>query len=179
MDKPLNAANQEPGSLHRHFGLVHATALNVNMIVGAGVFLTIPYMLGELPGPYALLGWLAAGALMILDGMIWSELGAAFPGSGGSYLYLLQAYGPKRWGRLMAFLFVWQFMISGPMEVATAFIAMANFSNALGLGYAAFNEEWTRELELGLGTDLKLTIGPARLAAFLIGVSILWLLYRR
>ena len=46
--------------LHRHFGLLQATALNVTMIVGAGVFATIPFMLRELPGPYALLGWLGA-----------------------------------------------------------------------------------------------------------------------
>src|SRR5438105_3067057 len=105
--------------LRRHFGLLQATALNVTMIVGAGVFITIPLMLKELPGPYALLGWAAAGALMLVDGMIWSELGAALPGSGGSYLYLLECYGRERWGRLMAFLFMWQFLISAPLEVAS------------------------------------------------------------
>ena len=63
------------------------------MIVGAGVFITIPLMLKVLPGPYALLGWLVGGALILVDGLIWSELGAAMPGSGGSYLYLLECYG--------------------------------------------------------------------------------------
>ena len=48
-----------PPTLTRHLGLLHATALNVAMIVGAGVFITIPLMLRELPGPYAILGWLA------------------------------------------------------------------------------------------------------------------------
>src|SRR5438876_1235520 len=84
------------GGLQRHFGLLHATALNVTMIVGAGVFITIPLMLKELPGPYALLGWLAAGGLMLVDGMIWSELGATIPGSGGSYLYLRHARVRRR-----------------------------------------------------------------------------------
>jgi hypothetical protein len=59
---------QETAGLQRHFGLVHATALNITMIVGAGVFVTIPLMLGKLPGPYALLGWLVAGGLMLVDG---------------------------------------------------------------------------------------------------------------
>src|SRR5262249_49657804 len=77
---------KETGGLQRHFGLLHAVALNVSLIVGAGVFITIPMMLDKLPGPYALLGWLAAGLLMVIDGLVWSELGAAFPGSGGSYL---------------------------------------------------------------------------------------------
>ena len=44
--------------------------LNISMIVGAGVFVTIPLMLGKLPGPYALLGWLVAGGLMLVDGLI-------------------------------------------------------------------------------------------------------------
>ena len=64
-----------------------------------------------------------------MDGLIWSELGATLPGSGGSYLYLLECYGRERWGRLMAFLFIWQFLISGPLEIASGLIAMATFSH--------------------------------------------------
>src|SRR5438045_7268261 len=107
------------GGLQRQFGVWQATALNVSMIVGAGVFITIPLMLTELPGPYALLGWLVAGGLILVDGLVWSELGAALPGSGGSYLYLLECYGRRRWGRLMAFLFICQFLLSGPLELAS------------------------------------------------------------
>src|ERR1700722_1401908 len=119
------------GELHRHFGLLHATALNISMIVGAGVFAVIPAMVVELPGPYALLGWIGAGLLILVDGMIWSELGAMMPGSGGSYIYLLEAYGKKRWGRLTAFLFIWQFLFSGPLEIASGLIALATFSGDL------------------------------------------------
>src|SRR5438094_10172678 len=98
-DMTMSEAPPTPPDLQRHFGLLQATALNISMIVGAGVFITIPLMLGKLPGPYALLGWLVAGALMIVDGMIWSELGATLPGSGGTYQYLLEAYGKDTWGR--------------------------------------------------------------------------------
>ena len=59
----MDEGGTEQGGLQRHFGLLQATALNVTMIVGAGVFATIPHMLGKLPGPYALLGWLAAVTL--------------------------------------------------------------------------------------------------------------------
>ena len=124
-------SNMTPPTLPRHLGLLHATALNVALIVGAGVFVAIPQMLLVLPGPYAILGWLAGGVLMIADGLVWSELGAMMPGSGGTYRYLLEAYGPKRWGRLMAFLFVWQFLLSGPLEIASGLIAIALFSTAL------------------------------------------------
>src|SRR6516162_10519873 len=106
------------------------------MVVGAGVFITIPPMLGKLPAQYALLGWLGAGALILVDGLIWSELGATLPGSGGSYLYLLECYGRERWGRLTAFLFVWQFLVSGPLELGSGLIAMATFSTAFSPAFA-------------------------------------------
>jgi amino acid transporter len=51
--------------------------------------------------------------IAVFDGMIWSELGAAMPGSGGSYRYLKESFARLGMGRLMAFLFIWQFIISG------------------------------------------------------------------
>src|SRR5689334_4390772 len=147
------------GDLQRHFGLLQAVALNVTLIVGAGVFVTTPPMLGLLPGAYALLGWLAAGALILVDGLVWSELGAALPGSGGSYLYLLECYGRHRWGRLMAFLFIWQFLISGPLEVSSGLIAMAGFSGALSPRWQAFDKALTWHVSLWPAQDP----GPAHL----------------
>jgi amino acid transporter len=171
----------ESGGLQRHFGLLQATALNVTMIVGAGVFVTIPPMLDKLKGPYALLGWLAAGVLILVDGMIWSELGATLPGSGGSYLYLLECYGRKRWGRLMAFLFIWQFLISGPLELGSGLIAIGLFANGLSPAFQKFNEQWTWTwtLKLSEKVDLAVAIGPTRLVALLLGIGLIWLLYRR
>ncbi len=172
-------AEKPSAQLQRHFGLVQATALNVTMVVGAGVFITIPLMLKELPGPYALLGWLAAGVLMLVDGMIWSELGATLPGSGGSYLYLLECYGRERWGRLLAFLFIWQFLLSGPLEIASGLIAIHQFSNYLSPDFAKFNEQHTWKLVLSEQADLAISFSPSRGLAFLLGIAILFLLYRR
>src|SRR5437016_2261427 len=107
----------ESPSLVQGIGFWQATAINITQIVGAGVFATIPLILLKLPGAYALLAWLVAGALILFDSMIWGELGAALPSAGGSYHFLLECYGRSRWGRLMAFLFVWQILISGPLEV--------------------------------------------------------------
>jgi amino acid transporter len=168
------------GELRRHFGLLQATALNVTMIVGAGVFATIPLMLVELPGPWALLGWLGAGALILVDGLVWSELGAALPGSGGTYLYLLECYGPRRWGRLMAFLFIWQFLLSGPLEIASGLIAMAQFSTQLSPAFEQFNKrhEWLHWV-VWEKQKLFVTLDPSRLIGLGAGALILLLLYRR
>jgi amino acid transporter len=171
-------AEPQPG-LQRHFGLWQATALNVSMIVGAGVFAMIPLMLGKLPGPYALLGWLGAGLLIMLDGLVWSELGAALPGSGGSYLYLLESYGRQRWGRLMAFLFVWQFLISGPLEVGSGLIAMSGFLAGAWPELGSFDGEEPWRLVLLEDPALAISVSPARLVALGLGALILVLLYRR
>jgi len=170
-------------SLQRQFGLLQATALNVTMIVGAGVFITIPLLLEKLPGPYAILGWLVAGVLILLDSLVWSELGATLPGSGGSYLYLLECYGRERWGRLLAFLFIWQFLLSGPLEIASALIAMDSFSQSLSPAFQKYNHDHTLKLVLWPGKQpgdsMDLTISPSRLGCLAIGVFILVLLYRR
>jgi amino acid transporter len=166
------------GELRRHFGVWQATALNVTMIVGAGVFISVPLMLKELPGPWALLGWLVAGTLILVDGLVWSELGAALPGSGGSYLYLLESYGRDRWGRLMAFLFIWQFLLSGPLELASGLIAMDMFSQSLSPAWAAFNEAHKTTVTIWKDEGLALTLSPARAACVVVGLALILLLYR-
>src|SRR5437764_5714706 len=179
MSAPPLAASRD--SLPRHLGFWEATAINVTQIVGAGVFATIPLILGVLPGASALLAWLVAGVLILLDGMIWGELGAALPSSGGSYHFLLESYGRSRWGRLMAFLFVWQILISGPLEVGSGLVAAAQFSTALSPEFKAFDEAHTWRYEVAIASDQKLAVavGPSRWLGFGLGVTILALLYRR
>jgi APA family basic amino acid/polyamine antiporter len=167
-----------PVELKRGIGPLQATALNVTMIVGAGVFVTIPTMLGLLPGPYALLAWIVAGLLILFDGMIWSELGAALPSSGGSYRYLLISYGKERWGRLMAFLFIWQFMISGPLELGSGLIAIAQFSTSLSPAFQKLNSDHSIRWVIWKSQDVAISLGPSRVLAFAFGLLIIFLLYR-
>jgi amino acid transporter len=168
-------------SLTRGLGLWQATAVNITQIVGAGVFATIPLILGILPGPYALLAWLIAGVLILFDSMIWGELGAALPAAGGSYHFLLESFGRSRWGRLMSFLFVWQILISGPNEVGSGLAAAAQFSTALAPEVKEFNDQHTIAAEFALSSNDKigLAIGPTRIFGFALGLLIIFLLYRR
>ena len=119
-------------SLPRRFGLVQATALNMINMIGIGPFITIPLLMTALGGPQAMLGWIVALVIVICDSMVWSELGAAMPGSGGSFGYLREAFGRERFGRLMAFLFVWQFILSGPLEIASGYIGFRGTSDTSG-----------------------------------------------
>jgi amino acid transporter len=50
------------------------------------------------------------------------------PKAGGTYVFLREAYGPERWGRLMSFLFVWQTLVQAPLSVASASIGFAKYA---------------------------------------------------
>jgi amino acid transporter len=131
---PPKAQNDTTPPLERRFGLLPATALNMTNMMGVGPFITIPLLMTALGGPQAMLGWIVALVIVICDGMVWSELGAAMPGSGGSFHYLREAFGRERFGRLMGFLFVWQFVLSGPLEIASGYIGFAEYSRFIWKG---------------------------------------------
>src|SRR5207302_726883 len=104
--------------LIRGIGLGSATALNMIDMIGIGPFITIPLIVSAVGGPQAMLGWILGALFAMCDGLVWAELGAAMPGSGGSYRFLNEIYGPKTLGRLISFLFIWQLSFSAPMSIA-------------------------------------------------------------
>lgn len=118
-------------SLQRKLSLSQATAINMIDMVGIGPFITIPMVIGMMNGPYFLYAWLAGAFLSVVDGMVWSELGAAFPRAGGSYNFLREAYGKNGAGKMMSFLFVWQTLIQAPLVIASAAIGFAKYFSFL------------------------------------------------
>ncbi len=113
----------------RALGLRSALAVNMTQMCGIGPFVTIPLMVATVGGPQAILGWVVGAVLAMADGVIWAELGAAMPGSGGTYLYLREAFQYST-GRLMPFLFIWSATISIPLVMSTGVIGMVKY-----LGY--------------------------------------------
>jgi basic amino acid/polyamine antiporter, APA family len=167
--------------LVRGIGLGSATALNMIDMIGVGPFITIPLIVTVMGGPQAMLGWVLGAILAICDGLVWAELGAAMPGSGGSYGYLKQIYGPQKLGRLVSFLFIWQLSFSAPLSIA---------SGAVGLSqYAAFffpriehvwsTRTWSLNLPLLGSLQLTWVAMPATLVAIGVCVLTALLLYRR
>ena len=181
MTIPPAAEGGSNPQLVRGIGLGSATALNMIDMIGVGPFITIPLIVTVMGGPQAMLGWVLGAILAICDGLVWAELGAAMPGSGGSYGYLKQIYGPQKLGRLVSFLFIWQLSFSAPLSIA---------SGAVGLSqYAAFffpriehvwsTRTWSLNLPL-LGTlQLTWVAMPATLLAIGVCVLTALLLYRR
>src|SRR5258708_12460090 len=115
------ASNQNAtgADLERGLGLKEAVALNMIEIVGIGPFVVTSLVIRAMGGPQCLIAWLAGAALAPLDGFVWSELGAAMPKAGGTYVFLAEAYGPERWGRSMSFLFVAHPRPLAPLSVAS------------------------------------------------------------
>jgi amino acid transporter len=56
-----------------------------------------------------------------------AELSAELPASGGSYVFLREAYGAGRWGRLVSFLFLFQILFSAPLSIASGAKGFANY----------------------------------------------------
>jgi amino acid transporter len=117
--------------LERGLGLKEATALNMIDMVGIGPFVVVPLVLQAMPGPQCMLAWVVGALVALMDGCIWAELGAAMPMAGGSYVFLREAYGPGRWGRLMSFLFIWQTMFQAPLVMASAAIGFSQYAGYL------------------------------------------------
>jgi amino acid transporter len=141
----------------RGFGLLEATALNMSNMVGVGPFITIPLIIGSMGGPQCMLGWLLGAVLALCDGLVWSELASAMPGSGGTYLYLREAFRKTRWGGILPFLFIWQFILSGPLEIASGSIGFSQYAGYLWRG---------------------MTPAEGRLLSMAVGAAAIVLLYR-
>ena len=114
-------------TLDRGMGLLQATATNIIGMIGVGPFLTIPLMVAAMGGPHLVYAWGFGAALALCDGLVYAELGAALPGSGGPYVYLREAYEPFGLGRLMAFVFIFQVMLVSPLTIAGGAVGFADY----------------------------------------------------
>lgn len=114
--------------LERRLGFGGSTAVNVLAMVGVGPFVTIPLLLGAMGGPQAMLGWFIGALIVLADGLVWAELGAAMPRSGGGYEYLLESYGSHGIGRLLSFLFLWQTVAGMPLVLASGATGFAHYA---------------------------------------------------
>jgi amino acid transporter len=108
-------------------GLLEASATNIISMVGVGPFLTIPFMIAAMNGPHIIYAWVVGAFLSLADGLVYAQLGAALPGSGGSYLYLREAFKPFGLGRLMAFVFIFQTILVAPLSIAGGAVGFADY----------------------------------------------------
>ena len=178
------SADKATGSgtpLVRGIGLGSATALNMIDMIGVGPFITIPLIVMAMGGPQAMLGWILGAVLAACDGLVWAELGAAMPGSGGSYRYLKEIYGPQKLGRLISFLFIWQLSFSAPLSIASGSVGLSQYAAFFWprLEHVWAMQTWSLHLPLAGTLQVSWVAMPATLLAIGVCLFTAFLLYRR
>ena len=160
--------------LIRGVGLPGATALNMIDMIGVGPFITMPLIIAAMGGPQAMFGWIVGAVLVMCDGLVWAELGASMPKSGGPYNYLKEIYGPNKLGRLMSFLFIWQLSFSAPLSIASGGIGLSQYATYIfpQMGSAT-------KISVPLLGTVEINSLPVILVAISVLAIAVFLLYRR
>jgi amino acid transporter len=173
MNERRNAGTEvgsQAGQFRRRLGLLPATAVNMTQMCGIGPFITIPIMVATMGGPQAIIGWIAGAGLAIVDGIVWSELGGAMPGAGGTYLYVREAF-QYRTGKLMPFLFIWTAMITIPLIMATGIIGLVDY-----LGYFLPHLGFWSKHWIGVGFTVAVVFALyRRIESIRVITTVLWL----
>jgi amino acid transporter len=114
-------------ALARRVGLRSAVLFNMLEMIGVGPFITMPLVIAAAGFRLSLWAWMLGAAIAVADGLVWAELGAAFPRAGGSYAYLREIYGPQGAGNWLSFLYVWQVGFTAPLSIASGCIGLSGF----------------------------------------------------
>lgn len=114
------------GDLVRGLGAGSALAVVVGAVIGSGVFLVAADIRASVSASlWGLAVWIAAGLLSLIGGLTFAELGGRFPGAGGQYVYLREAFGPR-----IAFLFGWTLFLV--IQAGSIAAVAAAFAGVLG-----------------------------------------------
>src|SRR4051812_19466439 len=117
-------------------GLWDAVSIIVGIVVGAGIYQTVPFIFTHTDGPItAMVTWAVAGVLSLIGALCYAELATTYPRDGGDIVYLTRAYG--RWA---GFLFGWvQLTVILTGSIGMMAFVFANYS--IRLFQAAFGWE--------------------------------------
>jgi amino acid transporter len=128
-------SREEQGPL----SLWDAVSVVIGIVVGVSLFKVPALVFGNVHGPFTGLAvWALGGALSVVGALCYAELAAAWPHSGGDYVYLSRAYGPG-----VGFLFSWAQLVAiltgsiGAMAYVFADYAVALFPWAQATWVAA------------------------------------------
>ena len=120
-------ADPAPEVLPRLLGFWATTAIVVGTIIGSGIFRVPAAVAGAVGTPGAVAAvWVLGGVISLCGALTIAELAAAFPRSGGVYVYLREIYGPG-----VAFLFGWTTLFLGPAGTAAIALVFAEYLGTL------------------------------------------------
>src|SRR5688572_10191404 len=125
------------------------TMIAIGSCIGSGIFISPADVASQLSnGSQVMIVWLIGGAVALTGALSFAELASRFPGTGGVYIYLREAYGD-----LVAFLYGWTSLtVITSGAIAALCIAFARyFSSLTGIGDKA-------QVALALGALLLVTV---------------------
>lgn len=132
--------------LPKRIGFYSATAIIVGSVIGSGVFMKPASMAAELGSPVWLaLVWVIAGVFSLFGALIFAELGAMMPVTGGVYVYFR-----KMFGDFVAFLYGW----AAFSVINTAAVAAISFVCAEYAGYLFNVPRFSKEIETSFSFHL-------------------------
>ena len=115
----------------QRMGILGASTSNMLNMIGVGPFLSIPLALVAVHGSKVLLPWILGAVISLCDGLVWAELGAAMPFSGGPYFYLRQAFGAESYGKVASFLVLWSSVLTAPLLIASGAVGFSQYFHYL------------------------------------------------
>ena len=124
---PISPISADNAHLQRRIGLRSAVLFNILEMIGVGPFIALPLVIAAAGYRLSVWAWVLGAAIAVADGLVWAELGAAFPRAGGSYAFLREIYGPERAGNWLSFLYVWQVSFTAPLSIASGCIGLSSF----------------------------------------------------
>jgi APA family basic amino acid/polyamine antiporter len=113
-------------SLAQKIGFWSATSIIIGSIIGSGVFMKPSSMAAELGSPVWLtLVWVIAGMFSLFGALVYAELGAMIPETGGIYVYFRYMFGD-----FIAFLYGWAaFAVINTASVAAISFVCAQYAD--------------------------------------------------
>ena len=113
-------------SLQKKIGFWSATSIVAGSIIGSGVFMKPATMAAQLGSPVWLtLIWIIAGLFSLFGALIYAELGAMMPETGGIYVYFRRMFGD-----FFAFLYGWAaFSVINTAAVAAISFVCAQYAD--------------------------------------------------
>jgi len=91
-DTPVADGAATGGRFKRQLGLVDLTFIGLGAIFGSGWLFSASHV-ADIAGPAGIVSWLIGGAAVLLLGLVYCELGAALPRSGGVVRYPVYSHG--------------------------------------------------------------------------------------
>ena len=137
----------------RALGPWSAAALIAGSMIGTGIFFFVADVAARLPSrPWILGAWVVGAAIASCGALSLAELAAAYPETGGIYVFLHRAFGP-----FVAFLYSWaKFLIMRPGSFAIMAIAFAGFTLQL-VGAGGDGPAWVPKA-IAIGAIVVLTV---------------------